>query len=73
MSRTATMPSLPQAFEMIEEMEAQGHEFGEDYREAGRRAMAGGLGAGMGHHIDRHLEALARRGEADRRNGSFRR
>lgn len=40
MSRSATIRSLPQAFEMIKEMEAQGHEFGDDYREAGRRALA---------------------------------
>ena len=46
MSRTATIRSLPQAFEMIKEMEAQGHEFGEDYREAGRRTLAGVLEAG---------------------------
>ncbi len=73
MPRTATIRSLPQAFEMIKEMEAQGHKLGEDYREAGRRALAGVLEAGMRHHIDWHLEALARRGEADRRNDSYRR
>ena len=46
MSRTETIRSLPQAFEMIKEMEAQGHKLGEDYREAGRRALAGVLEAG---------------------------
>ncbi len=73
MSRTATIRSLPQTFEMIKEMEAQGHEFGGDYREAGRRGLVGVLEAGMQHRFDGHLEALARRGEADRRNGSYRR
>ena len=73
MSRTVTIKSLPQAFEMIKEMESQGHEFGEDYRRAGRDGLVGVLEAGMRDRIDQHLEALARRGEADRRNGSYRR
>ncbi len=70
MSRTARIRGLPQTFEMIKEMEAQGHEFGADCREPGRRALAGVLEAGIRHHIDWRLEALARRDEADRSNGS---
>ncbi len=70
MSRTARIRSVPHTFEMIKEMESQGHEFGADYREPGRRALAGVHEAGMRHHIDWRLEALARRDEADRRNGS---
>ncbi len=76
MSKTATIGSLPQAFEMIKGMEAQGLEFGEDYREAGGHALAGVLEAGMGGRVGRHLEEMARRGEAGhsraRREFSFR-
>ena len=32
MSRTATIESLPQAFEVIKEMQDQGYDWGEDYR-----------------------------------------
>ena len=39
MSRTATIESLPQAFEVIKEMQDQGYDWGEDYRCAGRDAL----------------------------------
>lgn len=63
--------SLPQAFEIIKEMDfSPGH--GEsDYRQAGRQALGGILEERMNDRIDRHLEDMAQRGEADRRNGSF--
>ncbi len=41
MPRTATIESLPEAFEMIKQMRAEGLEWGEDYRCAGREAVAG--------------------------------
>ena len=40
MPQTATIRSLPQAFEVIKQMEADGCEWGEDYRAAGRDALA---------------------------------
>ncbi len=40
MSRTATITSLPEAFEMIKEMRAGGLEWGEGYRPVGRKAVA---------------------------------
>ncbi len=36
----ATIESLPMAFEMVKEMQADGLEWGEDYRPLGRQALA---------------------------------
>ncbi len=38
MSRTATIESLPQAFEVIKQMQDQGYDWGEAYRRAGHGA-----------------------------------
>ncbi len=40
MPRTVTIESLPQAFEVIKQMQDQGYDWGEDYRQAGRDALA---------------------------------
>ncbi len=56
---------MPRAFEMIEERDAHGHRFGEGCREAGRHALGRALEGRMGGRVERHLEALARRGEAE--------
>ncbi len=40
MSRTATITSLPEAFGMIKELRADGLEWGEGTRPAGRKAVA---------------------------------
>ncbi|MFQ5830966.1 MAG: IS256 family transposase [Candidatus Methylomirabilia bacterium] len=71
MSRTATIKSLPQALAMIKEMEADGLDWSEDYRRAGREALARVLEGQMARAVDRHLVEMARRGAADRRNGSY--
>jgi putative transposase len=42
-----------------------------DYRQAGRRALSQILEERMKEHLDRHLEEMDKRGEEDRRNGSF--
>ena len=42
-----------------------------DYRQAGRQALSQILEERMKDRIDRHLEEMDKRGEADRRNGSF--
>jgi len=73
MPRAATITSLPVAFQMLKAMQADDLEWGEDYRLAARRALAGLLEGRMAESIDRHLERLAERGQADRRNGSYRR
>ena len=63
--------SIPEAFRMLKQMRAQGVEWGEDYWEAGALALKTVLEQGMAARIDRHLEGMAERGEADRRNGSY--
>ena len=73
MPRTATIKSLPRAFRMMEAMQAQGVEWGEDYRQAAGAALKDVLEGRMAGGIDRHLEEMAVREVADRRNGSYRR
>ncbi len=73
MPRTVTIKSLPEAFAVIKEMPGQDYEWGEDYRAAGRPALAEILEEQMALRVDRHLEEMAARGTADRRNGADRR
>ncbi len=71
MEKTLVITSLPQAFEMVKQMNLSGGEWESDYRVAGWQALQGILEEQMRDRIDRHLEEVAHRGEADRRNGSF--
>ena len=71
MPRTVTIKSLPEAFAVIKEMQGQDYEWGEDYRAAGRAALVEILEGQMALRVDRHLEEMARRGRADRRNGGY--
>ncbi len=73
MPQVATIKSLPHAFRMMKGMQAQGIEWGEDYRSAASAALKDVLEGRMAAGIDRHLAEMAGRGEADRRNGSYRR
>ncbi len=73
MPQAATIKSLPRAFRILKAMDAQGIEWGEDYRHAAGAALKDVLEGGMAAGIDRHLEEMERLGEADRRNGSYRR
>ena len=73
MSRTATIESLPQAFEVIKQMQDQGYDWGEDYRCAGRDALVDILEGRMVEAVDRHLERMSEGDQADRRNGVCRR
>jgi putative transposase len=70
MGQKLMVRSLPQACEMVKEMNLSG-EWESDYRQAGRRALERILEDQMRDRIDRHLEEMARRGESDRRNGTF--
>jgi hypothetical protein len=70
MEQKLMITSLPQAFKMVKEMNLS-TEWDSDYREAGRRALQEIFEGHMRDRIDRHLEEIARRGEADRRNGAF--
>ncbi len=71
MSQSATIKSLPRAFRRMKFMQAQGIEWGEDYRHAARAALKDVLQGRMVAGIDYHLAEMAARGEADRRNGSY--
>jgi putative transposase len=73
MPQTATIKSLPAAFRMMKAMQAEGVEWGEDYRGSARAALAELLEGRMGRLIDEHLERMAELGQADRRNGRYRR
>ena len=62
--------SLPQAYRIIKEMNLFGD--GEsDYRSSARESLQRILEDRMRDRIDRHLEGMAMRDEADRRNGYF--
>jgi transposase-like protein len=71
MPQTATIKSLPAAFRMMKAMQAEGLEWGEDYRQGARDAVAELLRGRMDQLIDEHLERMAELGQADRRNGSY--
>jgi putative transposase len=73
MPQTATIKSLPAAFRMMKAMQAEGVEWGEDYRQGARQAVAELLRDRMAQLIDEHLERMAELGQADRRNGRYRR
>jgi putative transposase len=73
MPQTATIKSLPAAFRMMKAMQAEGLEWGEDDRGAARHALTALLEGRMDQLIDEHLERMAELGEADRRNGCYRR
>jgi len=73
MPQTATIKSLPAAFRMMKAMQADGVEWGEDYRQGARQAVVELLEGRMGALIDQHLERMAELGQADRRNGRYRR
>jgi putative transposase len=71
MPQTATIKSLPVAFAMMKAMQAEGVEWGEDYRASARHALTELLEGRMGQLIDEHLERMAELGRADRRNGCY--
>jgi transposase-like protein len=73
MPQAATIKSLPRAFRMMEAMQAEGVEWGEDYRHAAADALKTILSGRMDAATDRHLAEMAARQEADRRNGCYRR
>ena len=58
MSRTVTIRSSPEVFAVIKEMPAQDCEWGEDYRAAGRAALAEFLEGQMALRVDRHLDYI---------------
>ena len=73
MPQTATIEHLPAAFRMMKAMQAEGVEWGEDYRQGARDAVSELLRGRMDQLIDQHLECMVEVGQADRRNGCDRR
>ena len=68
-----TMETLPQAFEVVKEMQADGLDRGEGYRPLGRQALAGIIEGRMAETVDRWLDGLDGSALRDRRNGTCRR
>ncbi len=71
MKQGLLIESLPQAFEVIEQMGLSAEGWDADYRVESRQALKRILEQRMRNRIDWHLEEVARRGGSDRRNGSF--
>ena len=71
--RTATITSLPMAFEIVKAMQADGLDWSEGYRPLGRQALQEIIEDQMSAAVDRHLEQLTAEDAADRRNGYYRR
>jgi putative transposase len=71
--RTATITSLPMAFEVVKAMQVGGLEWSEGYRPLGRQALEEIIEDQMAAAVDRYLDQLAAEDAADRRNGYYRR
>ena len=71
--RAATITSLPMAFEVVKAMQADGLDWGEDYRPLGRQAVAQIIEDQMAAAVDRHLDQIEADDAVDRRNGYYRR
>jgi putative transposase len=71
MPQAVTIRSLPAALELMKSMQAQGVEWGSDYRPYAREAVKAVIEVQMASAIDHHLASMAARGLADRRNGSY--
>ncbi len=69
--RTATIESLPMAFEAVKEMRADGLKWGEGYRPLGRQALAEIIQGRMAEVVDDWLDSLDGSAMRDRRNGSY--
>jgi len=67
--RTATITSLPMAFEIVKAMQADGLEWGEGCRPLGRQALQEIIEDQMAAAVDRHLDQLDAEDAADRRSG----
>ncbi len=69
--RSVVINSLPQAYEVIKEMNLDTDQDDADYRTAGRRALETILEGRMQERISWYLTEMARLGASDRRNGYF--
>jgi putative transposase len=73
MPHAVTIKSLPAAFAMMKAMQVEGLGWGEDCRPLARQAVVEIIEDRLHEAVDAHLLRVASRGEADRRNGSYRR
>jgi transposase-like protein len=71
--RTATITSLPMAFEIVKAIQADGLDWSEGFRPLGRQAVAEIIEQQMASAIDVYLDQLDGDDAADRRNGYYRR
>lgn len=71
MRHSMVINSLPQAYEVIKEMNLDSNQTDSDYRSAGRHSLEAILEGRMRERISWYLEEMARLGEYDRRNGHF--
>ena len=71
--RTATIESLPMAFEVVKAMQTDGLEWDQDYRPFARQALAEIIEDQMALVVDRYLDQLGAEDAPDRRNGHYRR
>lgn len=71
--RAATITSLPAAFEIVKAMQADGLDWSEGFRPAGRQAIAEIIEQQMAIAVDVYLDQLDADDVADRRNGYYRR
>src|SRR6266481_1738206 len=71
--RTATITSLPMAFEVVKAMQADGLDWGDGYRPLGRQALEEIIEGQMAAAVDCYLDQLEADDAADRRNGYYRR
>ena len=70
-NHAVTIESLPEAFAMLQAMQAEGLCWGEGYRPLARQAVAEIIENQMRRAVDAHLERMAELEVADRRNGSY--
>jgi len=71
MRHKVVITSLPQAYEVIKEMNLDHNQNDSDYRCAGRQSLENILEERMQDRISYYLEEMARLGASDRRNGYF--
>ena len=67
----ATIESLPMAFALVKEMQADGLDWGEGYRPLGRQALAEIIQGRMAEAVDGWFDGLDGTAMRDRRNGFY--
>jgi putative transposase len=71
MRESLAIRRMDQAFEIINELELRGHEWGQDYRPQAREALKEVLQRRMELGLDRMLAEVHAQGSSDRRNGHY--